>query len=458
MSLESHKGEILPIANRGIPLSSSTKLHASYDYDFSGFNSDGIVYPTVKTIGVRLNNNFIAMPYGNGVSTSKITIEMWVKAESIDQNYVAFATDSIANKLLSVEMLSGRWAISIGDSGVTSGNQPPNTGIANAIPKRWQHLCLVMNGTTASLYVDGESVYNKAYVPYVLGGNFTIGKGSGSSTMITATVSDFRIWNVDRTQAQIKENMFQLGASRTGLLAHYPMREAYGRILTSTTGITDDVLLNVENTWENIITKLSSVQTKFGNPVLTRPSSYALSYPAKILNTDAGTVSFWFKHHRPSTEWENPSMHYFVVNENYNSAVDGARNAFIVRRITADPNKISVSIVDPTGAEWNMTSDIVADQEWHMLTLSWDKTLNRVSFYYDGELVKRETPTFWFTNLTLAPCFSIGSYHLISNETTAYAYFDELRIDNREVGSDEVTSWFQSNSSFTPFESSLAIY
>ncbi len=112
------------------------------------------------------------------------------------------------------------------------------TSVTNIADGEWHHVSGVRNGVNLEVYIDGVLentnniggvAVNNPTTPLTLGheaiGNSFVGQ-----------MDEVRIWNVARTQAQIRDNMCrQLTGTETGLVGYWNMNEGTGNTVNDLT-------------------------------------------------------------------------------------------------------------------------------------------------------------------------------------------------------------------------------
>jgi concanavalin A-like lectin/glucanase superfamily protein len=116
---------------------------------------------------------------------------------------------------------------------------------SNLVVGRWYHIATAWDGIKENikLYVNGASVGILTHVGDVTAtgisntaSSFKIGQWSDpENRALLGTVDEVRIWNVNRTAVQIKQNMFTIAPNTTGLVAYYKADEGSGTTLINST-------------------------------------------------------------------------------------------------------------------------------------------------------------------------------------------------------------------------------
>ncbi|HVZ55755.1 MAG TPA: LamG-like jellyroll fold domain-containing protein [Chitinophagaceae bacterium] len=204
----------------------STSLRAQTNYAISP-DGTSTSYADLGTIN----------PTGN--FSTGLTVECWVKwgafnnwSRLLDMGN-GTASDNI---LLANQGTSNNLRFEVYVGGTTNGVSGP----ANLVTGRWYHVAATLDASGhVALYVDGVSVATGTIpVPNnVSRANCYIGKSNWSGdAYLNGTVDEMRIWNVARTQQQIKSSMFRsIDPATPGLVAYYHMDENGGTTITNST-------------------------------------------------------------------------------------------------------------------------------------------------------------------------------------------------------------------------------
>ncbi len=192
-----------------------------------------ILAATYTPSALRFTSSSDRVDFGNVLNqTGSLTIEGWVYSDAVTSGQRILGKDDGTNG----------WAASIADGGggsvrfITRGlsNVALDT-TGQLLPSTWAHVAMVYDATghTKTIYVNGVVAASTAAtgtlvtntVNLVLGNTST---GSGG-TYVRGKLSEVRLWNVARTQAQIVANMrvYLLG-SESGLVLYAQLDEGKG--------------------------------------------------------------------------------------------------------------------------------------------------------------------------------------------------------------------------------------
>lgn len=96
---------------------------------------------------------------------------------------------------------------------------------------RWYHVAFVYNGTTLAIYVDGNKDIDTDKMSgktFTFKGGYSIGSAH-QKWRDAIMVSEYRVWSVARTPAQLKEYEYGVSPTSEGLVEYWKMDEASGR-------------------------------------------------------------------------------------------------------------------------------------------------------------------------------------------------------------------------------------
>ncbi|MFY0600829.1 MAG: T9SS type A sorting domain-containing protein [Cyclobacteriaceae bacterium] len=200
-----------------------------------------------------------ALSFGNGTTDSPMTVEAWVfldqitsrtivsKRSSQNEWHLVISSDSRISVTLADQSSGG---FLFGESAVI----PFNTG-------EWYHIAFTYSGSSSA---SGIKTYlNGVLQTQVPGssGSYTamentssaveIGTiNSGGSTNFDGLIDEVRIWNEERTQSEIQNNIYQsVIGNESGLIAYYRFDEVSGLNLPDLSGnALDGTLTNMSGT------------------------------------------------------------------------------------------------------------------------------------------------------------------------------------------------------------------
>lgn len=167
--------------------------------------------------------------------TETLTLACWVKRTGIIASGISRIL-AVGLDLCSIEVGStaGSGSVPAGvlglsNSGHTSSGFYLDVGI-------WRHVCVVKNGTTATLYVDGVPRFT-ATVTAGASGTVRVGiDSSGGSEGLVGLIDVPRVWNVALTADQVKA-LYQNGIVPTAnLLVEWRFDEGVGTSVADTSG------------------------------------------------------------------------------------------------------------------------------------------------------------------------------------------------------------------------------
>lgn len=166
-------------------------------------------------------HGFVRIPHSPALNpTGAFTLEAWV---SITNNLVGEDCRSIAGK----NFLQAWWVglCRVGGrptlrSYLKGGASASNGGEIE--PGRWTHVAVVFTGSQRRHYINGELALQVAEAAPLTTSTDEMRIGSDTQWQFTPTgsIDEVRLWNVARTQAQIRDNMDNpISAAQPGLVA-----------------------------------------------------------------------------------------------------------------------------------------------------------------------------------------------------------------------------------------------
>ena len=181
------------------------------------------------TMDFNGTNEYIEIPNESHFDfTSTMTVEAWIKVDQFNKNWQAIVTKGDNSWRLHRFNNTNRVNFAINSGGSIrdiSSSSSVNDG-------KWHHVAGVVNGTNMSLYVDGVleatrndaiAINNSSY-PVMIGEN-----AQATGRHFDGQIDEVRIWNIARTQPQIRENMHLISkGNETGLVAYWQFNETSG--------------------------------------------------------------------------------------------------------------------------------------------------------------------------------------------------------------------------------------
>jgi len=219
---------------------SSSTSTSNYALDFDGA-SDYII----------INGSFLSYPW---------TAEVWYKRKaSKSHQYFLWQSGNSNYWTLRFEQWNNTHKVGVTKHQTSDKKWNHTTTIDN-----WEHLAFVVsssNTKTVELFVNGESkgfpgtftAWPKLYWKYL---------GRGNSKTIDGEIDELRIWDDNRTQEEIKANMFiELEGDEANLIAYYKMSDGSGTTLTdnASAGNYDGTMTNM--TTEDWVTSYAPIAT-----------------------------------------------------------------------------------------------------------------------------------------------------------------------------------------------------
>jgi hypothetical protein len=174
-------------------------------------------------------NDYVELPNETQYDfTNQMTVEAWIKVDQFNKNWQAIVTKGDNSWRLhrnnNTNFINFAINTSAGGSGVTS--------TTNVNDGQWHHLAGVYTGTQLRLYVDGvlEAQTNIALNINNSDHPVRIGENAqATNRYFDGKIDEVRIWNLARTQKQIRESMhLVLRGNESGLVSYHQFNEGAG--------------------------------------------------------------------------------------------------------------------------------------------------------------------------------------------------------------------------------------
>jgi fibronectin-binding autotransporter adhesin len=179
------------------------------------------------------------------VSTATFTVELWFKQTSFDGENQLFTQDNVGTGRIFLYTRNGKPYFQVSGNGLT--------GNTNLTASTWYHFACVRDASGyGTVYINGQAVTSPTYLntdapPSV---TVTIGLLLRSKSGFRGNLSDVRIWNVARSQAEIQASMnVRLRGTESGLAHYWPFDEGTGTTVYDRAGNADGTVIGA--TWNN---------------------------------------------------------------------------------------------------------------------------------------------------------------------------------------------------------------
>lgn len=202
-------------------------------------SANRMITQTDKTPGKMLNfdntNDFVTLPNESLYDFSnQMTVEVWIKANPFTRNWQAIVTKGDNSWRLhrnnNTNFINFAINANTGTYGVNS--------TTNVNDGEWHHLAGVFTGTQLQLYVNGvkegevnvaaNTTINNSTYPVMFGEN-----AQATGRYFNGKMDEVRLWNVARTQNQIRESMhLVLKGLENGLIGYYQLNQTSGKAAT----------------------------------------------------------------------------------------------------------------------------------------------------------------------------------------------------------------------------------
>lgn len=180
------------------------------------------------------------------------TIEAWINTSNIEQNWQAIGgkqNDPSGAYSLIIEGSTKKPAFWL----ATTSSAWSSKVIANTVlqQNQWYHIAATYDGANARIYVNGKlenstalngNIVELSTVPLYIGRN--------NNVYFNGMIDEFRVWNISRTEAEIKASMYKEIGTHANLKAYYKMSDGAGNTLTDNSGNSNSGTLTNGPTWK----------------------------------------------------------------------------------------------------------------------------------------------------------------------------------------------------------------
>jgi hypothetical protein len=345
--------------------------------------------------------------YMNGGSA--ITIEAWIYTKNINQDWQAIAGKQIPyNGVYSIIIESNSkkvaFYLNLGGTWLSRVNS-----ITQLEQDKWYHVAATYNGSSAKMYINGK-LDNSAACSGTISDNSSVSFyiGKNNNVCFNGNLDEIRVWNIARSEAEIKTNMYKEIGTHANLKAYYKMSNGTGTSLTDNSGNSNTGTLTNGPVWKASGCFAGSRQAlDFDglNDYINIPANSAY-------NTNMFTVEFWVK----ANSSQVGNFRGIVDKGRYTGSGQSSQDWYF---ITYAGNGVIILGLPGVGEVWFGT-----DGNWHHITGTYDGTTLRG--YLDGVL-DNDLPTGTRSSPS-ANGITVGCTQ--SNDYYFNGQIDELRLWN----------------------------
>ena len=172
----------------------------------------------------------------SGNTNSTMTMEFWFSpvASQVGTQYLAdlHSISGTNNRRVMPYLNNGTIGIYCAPNTDNDNNAITQSSGVTASPNVWYHVAVTINSSTLKMYVNGKLYVTTSLTDaYALTGTEVLSLATDYGNTIYANIKmdEARIWSSERTEAQIKGNMYkELAGNEAGLLSYYKMSNGSG--------------------------------------------------------------------------------------------------------------------------------------------------------------------------------------------------------------------------------------
>ncbi len=250
-------------------------------------------------------NDYVVIPADNSLNLQAFSVECWTRPDQSlsfgDYPALFMRSDNSGQNEINLT-LGSRSKLSVN---VDDERYDFNFPGVDFLDTTWRHIALTYDGTTLRAYVNANPSSNLFYVNAILNfgdSNALVGAdynsfNGGISNFFEGEIDEMRIWNVARTEAQIRSAMStSLTGSKSGLVAYWRFNEGNGQTLVDATSNHNDGRLGVttgvdgsDPTWSHYGAPLTPSATPTSTSTHTPTNTHTPTPTATPTNTPTRT-------------------------------------------------------------------------------------------------------------------------------------------------------------------------
>lgn len=211
---------------------------ASNDTVVYTFNVTNLSLGNASVNGVQFNASsmMIVKNAPNLNFTNAFTIESWIDRTTSATSRSIVSKDSAAIGFIQYSFgLNASHQLEMFLNTNTSFYQFTSSAV---VPVGFTHVAATFNGTNAKFFINGSVVLDTVLsTSAILGNNYDliIGNGAAAGSAFLGTIDELRLWNVARTEAEIRSNMHTrlANSSSANLVGYYRFDEGAGNTFST---------------------------------------------------------------------------------------------------------------------------------------------------------------------------------------------------------------------------------
>lgn len=308
---------------------------------------------------------------------------------------------------------------------------------------KWTHLAGTYDGANVKLYINGKLTVTTAYTESIPAQDMPLIIGNhGDTRYLTrpfiGRIDEVRIWNVTRTEEQIKANMYKEIAPHDNLKAYYKMSNGSGTSLTDNSGNNTGTLTNGPS-W-----KISGCFAGSRQSLDFDGSDDFVNLPVSFSNAFDGLQHFSFCGwvYQTAINTANWGTYYSVQN----TTSHGGRVTFHQNPSThpAGADDVLISISQNTSSlygEAYTTGNVIELNKWIHFSVVFDGTVagnsNRLKLFLNGV----ETPLTFSYDIPSAFASDFNSREIARHGNSNYfkgGKFDEFSFWNLSLTESQI--------------------